>query len=235
MLGSFLNLEVSTNINHVIFIYFCEKNLVNYNLLISFMIATSALALSPGPDNIYVLMQSIVNGRKYGLATVAGLITGCLVHTSLVAFGVSAIIKESDTLYFIIKLLGALYLLFLAYKVYKSNEELSLSSDSIPKKSVSQLFKQGFVMNVLNPKVSMFFLAFFPGFLFSDTISSVIQFYILGVLFMFVSLIIFSMIAIMAGSISNYFTQNKSIGLYLKWFQIIVFIGISILIFTSEK
>jgi len=199
------------------------------------MIATSALALSPGPDNIYVLMQSIVNGRKYGLATVAGLITGCLVHTSLVAFGVSAIIKESDTLYFIIKLLGALYLLFLAYKVYKSNEELSLSSDSIPKKSVSQLFKQGFVMNVLNPKVSMFFLAFFPGFLFSDTISSIIQFYILGVLFMFVSLIIFSMIAIMAGSISNYFTQNKSIGLYLKWFQIIVFIGISILIFTSEK
>jgi threonine/homoserine/homoserine lactone efflux protein len=153
----------------------------------------------------------------------------------LVAFGVSAIIKESDTLYFIIKLLGALYLLFLAYKVYKSNEELSLSSDSIPKKSVSQLFKQGFVMNVLNPKVSMFFLAFFPGFLFSDTISSIIQFYILGVLFMFVSLIIFSMIAIMAGSISNYFTQNKSIGLYLKWFQIIVFIGISILIFTSEK
>ncbi len=199
------------------------------------MIATSALALSPGPDNIYVLMQSIVNGRKYGLATVAGLITGCLVHTSLVAFGVSAIIKESDTLYFIIKLLGALYLLFLAYKVYKSNEELSLSSDSIPKKSVSQLFKQGFVMNVLNPKVSMFFLAFFPGFLFSDTISSVIQFYILGVLFMFVSLIIFSMIAIMAGSISNYFTQNKSIGLYLKWLQIVVFIGISVLIFTSEK
>ena len=199
------------------------------------MIVTSALALSPGPDNIYVLMQSIVNGRKYGLATVAGLITGCLVHTSLVAFGVSAIIKESDRLYFIIKLLGALYLLFLAYRVYKSNGELSLGSDSIPKKSVSQLFKQGFVMNVLNPKVSMFFLAFFPGFLFSDAISSVIQFYILGILFMIVSLIIFSLIAIMAGSISNYITQNKSIGLYLKWLQIVVFIGISILIFTSEK
>ena len=116
-------------------------------------------------------MQSIVNGKKYGLATVAGLISGCLVHTTLVAFGVSAIIKESDTLFFSIKLCGALYLLYLAYMVYKSSSELQLNSDSIPKKSLIQLFKQGFIMNVLNPKVSIFFLALFPGFLFSETLS----------------------------------------------------------------
>lgn len=199
------------------------------------MIATSVLALSPGPDNIYVLMQSIVNGKKYGLATVAGLISGCLIHTTLVAFGVSAIIKESDTLFFIIKLLGALYLLFLAYKVFRSSSELSLNSDNIPKKSLLQLFKQGFIMNVLNPKVSIFFLAFFPGFLFSDTLSSVVQFYTLGLLFMLISGIIFSAIAVLAGSISEYIKQNSKIGLYLKWLQIIVFVGIAILIFTSEK
>ncbi len=199
------------------------------------MIATSVLAISPGPDNIYVLMQSIVNGKKYGLATVAGLISGCLVHTTLVAFGVSAIIKESDILFFIIKLLGALYLLFLAFKVYKSGSELSLNSDNIPKKSLSQLFKQGFIMNVFNPKVSIFFLAFFPGFLFSDTLSSIIQFYVLGLLFMLVSGIILSTIAVLAGSISDYIKQHERIGLYLKWLQIIVFVGIAILIFTSEK
>ena len=199
------------------------------------MIATSVLSLSPGPDNIYVLMQSIVNGKKYGLATVGGLISGCLVHTTLVAFGVSAIIKESDTLFFIIKLLGALYLLFLAFKVYKSSSELSLNSENVPKKSLLQLFKQGFIMNVLNPKVSIFFLAFFPGFLFSDTLSSVVQFYVLGLLFMLVSAIIFSTIAILAGSISEYIKQHKRIGLYLKWLQIIVFVGIAILILTSEK
>nr|WP_321223293.1 LysE family translocator [uncultured Psychroserpens sp.] len=208
---------------------------MNYDLLISFIIATSVLAMSPGPDNIYVLMQSIVNGKKYGLATVAGLMTGCLVHTTLVAFGVSAIIKESDTLFFIIKLLGALYLLFLAYKVFRSSSELNLNSNNIAKKSVLQLFKQGFIMNVLNPKVSIFFLAFFPGFLFSDTLSSVVQFYALGLLFMLVSGVIFSTIAILAGSISEYIKQNKKIGLYLKWLQIIVFVGIAILIFTSEK
>lgn len=180
-------------------------------------------------------MQSIVNGKKFGLATVAGLISGCLVHTSLVAFGVSAIIKENDSLFFIIKSFGALYLLYLAYKVFKSNSELTLNSDNIPKKNVIQLYKQGFIMNVLNPKVSIFFLALFPGFLFSSTLNTVTQFYILGLIFMTVSAIIFSAVAILAGSISEYIQQHNRIGLYLKWLQIVVFVGIAILIFTSEK
>ncbi|WP_231931320.1 MULTISPECIES: LysE family translocator [Bizionia] len=203
---------------------------MNYDILISFMLATAALAISPGPDNIYVLMQSIAHGKKYGLATVSGLISGCIIHTTLLAFGVSAIIKNNDTLFFIIKLFGAAYLLYLAFQVFKSSGDLSISETQVPKKSVSQLFKQGFIMNVLNPKVSIFFLAFFPGFLFSDSLSPVWQFYILGFLFMAVSLIIFSGIAILAGSISVYIKGHKNIGLYLKWLQIVVFIGIAILI-----
>ncbi len=181
---------------------------MDYNLLFGFMTAVAALAISPGPDNIYVLMQSVVNGRVYGLATVAGLISGCLVHTTLVAFGVSAIIKESDSLFFGIKLLGALYLLYLAYKVFKSDSKVSLSNSEVPKKSLGQLFKQGFIMNVLNPKVSMFFLAFFPGFLFSETMGTVAQFYVLGLLFMLVSLIIFSLIAILSGIYCSVFERS---------------------------
>lgn len=180
-------------------------------------------------------MQSIVNGKTFGLATVAGLISGCLIHTTLVAFGVSALIKENDTLFFTIKIFGALYLLYLAYKVYQSNTELDLNSSNIPKKSMAQLFKQGFIMNVLNPKVSIFFLAFFPGFLFSESISTVIQFYVLGLLFMLVSAIIFSAIAILAGSISEYTSEHKRVGLYMKWLQIVVFVGIAIIIFTSKN
>jgi len=208
---------------------------LNYELLLSFVIATSALAFSPGPDNIYVLMQSITNGKQYGLATVAGLISGCIVHTTLVAFGVSAIIKENDNLYFAIKLFGALYLFYLAYKVFKSNTSITLNNTNVPKKSLKQLFKQGFIMNVLNPKVSIFFLAFFPGFLFSNTLSTVTQFYVLGFLFMAVSLIIFSTIAILAGTISDYIKQNKNVGVVLKWLQIIVFVGIAFFILLSEK
>lgn len=208
---------------------------MNYEILFGFILATTALALSPGPDNIYVLMQSISNGRKYAIATVCGLISGCLVHTTLVAFGVSAIIKESETLFFIIKTLGALYLLYLAYKVFKSDAAVSLSNNAVPKKSMMQLFKQGVIMNVLNPKVSIFFLAFFPAYLFSKTISTVTQFYVLGLLFMATSFMVFALIAILAGFISDYLKQSKNIGLVLKWLQIVVFIGIAIFIFLSEN
>lgn len=199
------------------------------------MFATSALAISPGPDNIYVLMQSLVHGKKFGLATVFGLMSGCLVHTTLVAFGVSVIIKSNDILYFALKLFGAAYLLYLAYKVFKSNAEISLNNANIPKKNTKQLFKQGFIMNVLNPKVSMFFLAFFPGFLFSKTMNTVVQFYILGLIFMAVSFVIFSLIAILSGSISSYIKQHQGVGVVLKWLQIIVFVGIAILILASKK
>lgn len=198
--------------------------------LLSFAFATALLAISPGPDNIFVLSQSIVNGRRFGLATVFGLISGCLVHTTLLAFGVSAIIKESENLFTGIKIFGAIYLLYLSFKVYKSNAAIAFSEDHSLKKTTKQLFKEGFIMNVLNPKVSIFFLAFFPGFLFSTTLNTVFQFYVLGGVFMFVSLIIFSAIAILAGSISGKIKRNKKIGYYLKWTQIVVFILIAIFI-----
>ena len=198
--------------------------------LLSFVLATSILAISPGPDNIFVLTQSIVNGRNFGLATVIGLISGCLVHTTLLAFGVSAIISASEYLYTVIKIFGSIYLLYLAFQVYKTDASILLSEEITPKKTIRQLFKQGFLMNVLNPKVSIFFLAFFPGFLFSDSLSMVSQFYILGFIFMFVSFFIFSTIAILAGTISKSIRNNSTIGLYLKWSQFVVFILIAIFI-----
>jgi threonine/homoserine/homoserine lactone efflux protein len=203
---------------------------LNIDTLISFVVATSALAVSPGPDNIFVLAQSIVNGKKYGLATVLGLMTGCIIHTSLVAFGVSAIIKENETIFLIIKIFGATYLLYLAWQVFKSDAKIMISTDNVIKKSPLQLFKTGFLMNVLNPKVTIFFLAFFPEFLFSDTLSTVVQFYVLGGLFILTSSIIFSSIAILGGRISDYLKQHEKTGVYLKWMQIVVFIAIAILI-----
>ncbi len=186
--------------------------------------------MSPGPDNIFVLVQSITNGKSYGLATVCGLITGCIIHTTLLAFGVSAIIKANENLFFGIKALGALYLLYLAYKVFKSESQLNFDSEVSTKKSLKGLFVQGFFMNVLNPKVTIFFLAFFPGFLFSDSMSTIWQFYILGGLFMLVSFIIFSTIALLAGQIKTYTLKHKNSGLVFKWLQIVVFIGIAIFI-----
>jgi threonine/homoserine/homoserine lactone efflux protein len=197
--------------------------------LLSFSLATLALAISPGPDNIYVLTQSIVNGSKSGIATTAGLISGCIVHTTLIAFGISAIITASPSIFYGIKIAGSAYLIFLAFKIYRSETEITLDS-SAPKKSYSQLFKTGVIMNLLNPKVMIFFLAFFPGFLWDPSEGTVSQFYILGITFMLVSFLAFSGVALLAGSISNYLLKHNRVGFYLKWLQIIVFVGIAVFI-----
>ena len=208
---------------------------MNYEILSAFILATSALAIAPGPDNIFVLTQSIANGTKYGLSTTAGLISGCIVHTTLLAFGVSALIKENDKVFFIIKLFGAIYLLFLAYKVYRIKAHISITNTEMPKKSLGQLYIQGFTMNVLNPKVTVFFLAFFPGFLFSKDLDTVIQFYILGLIFMMVTFFIFSSIAVLSGAIAAQIKRHSGIEVFLKWLQIVVFIGIAMFLLFSDN
>jgi len=199
-------------------------------ILISFILAVSILAISPGPDNIFVLMQSVVHGKKYGLATIIGLMTGCIVHTTFVAVGISTIIKENNTIFLVIKILGAVYLLYLAYKVITGGSEISMNTEKIDKKTPFQLFKIGFIMNVLNPKVTLFFLALFPGFLFSEILPISLQFYILGSLFILVSFVVFSLIAILGGTISEKIKTSKNIGVWLQWMQVFVFIGIAVFI-----
>lgn len=186
----------------------------------------------PGPDVIYVLVQSVTNGKKYGIVTSLGLVSGIIIHTTLVAFGVSVLIKQSENLFFGIKLLGALYLVYLAYLSYKSDDEVLLTTN-VKKKSLLKLYKQGFVMNVLNPKVSIFFLAFFPGFLFSDSLSTVTQFYILGGLFMLQALLIFSVVSILSGSFASYLQKHPRFNTNIKWFKIMVFLGIAFFILFS--
>ncbi|MEH6680974.1 MAG: LysE family translocator [Sediminicola sp.] len=208
---------------------------LDYQILITFVMATAALAIAPGPDNIYVLVQSIAHGKKYGMATVVGLVSGCLVHTSLLAFGVSAIIAQSDALFFVIRSMGALYLFYLAFKVFRSDPTLQISQGPGAKKGLWELFRKGFVMNVLNPKVTIFFLAFFPGFLFSGQLGTVFQFYVLGGLFMMVSFLVFALIAFLAGSIAAYIGNSTKVGPFLKWLQVIVFVGIGMYILVSDK
>ena len=203
--------------------------------LFSFALATIALALSPGPDNIYVLTQSLTNGIKSGIATTAGLISGCIVHTSLLAFGISAIITASPYIFYGIKVLGALYLFYLAFKVFKQDSEIVINEEgtqagAFPKKTYWALFKTGVIMNLVNPKVMIFFLAFFPAFIWDAEGNTVYQFYVLGITFMVVSFLVFSSISLLAGSISSYIKKYRSIGVILKWLQIIVFVGIGVFI-----
>ena len=201
--------------------------------ILEFLIASVLLTISPGPDIIYVLIISLRKGFKSGFLLSCGLVSGILIHTSLVAFGISGIIKASENLYLLIKVFGAAYLLYLAYKVYKSPAELSI--DYNVKKQQHHLFVQGFIMNVLNPKVTLFFLAFFPIFLWDIENNKVFQFYTLGLLFMLQALVIFGLVAYLCKWLNKVLTTYKNAGLVLKYLQIFVFIFISLYILLDHE
>lgn len=198
--------------------------------LLPFLTAAILLTISPGPDIIYVLVQSMANGKKAGIITTTGLVTGIIIHTTLVAFGVSALIRESENLFFGIKVLGAIYLFYLAFKVAGSNAQINIKENLPQPRKDWSLFRQGFIMNVLNPKVTLFFLAFFPGFLWNTESDFVMQFYILGFLFMLQAFIIFSIVALLAGKISNTLKTYPRSGVTVKWLQVVVFVGLGIFI-----
>jgi threonine/homoserine/homoserine lactone efflux protein len=198
--------------------------------LISFAFATLLLALSPGPDNIFVLTQSVARGAKYGIAIATGLITGCIVHTSIVAVGFAVIIRDNEWLLYAIKIAGAVYLLYLAFKIYGSDARIEFGNSKASSQSLWKLFKIGITMNLLNPKVTLFFLALLPQFIITDSFPDWIQIYMLGGVFMLVSLIVFYFIAIIAGRAARFIKSATWFAPVMKWLQIIVFIGIAVAI-----
>lgn len=194
--------------------------------IIPFISAAVLLTLAPGPDIIYVLTQGLTRGKKSGIITALGLVSGIIVHTTLVAFGLALLVKENPILFYIIKIFGAFYLFYLAYQTYKSPATLQIPSKVVPNKQKFELYKQGLIMNLINPKVIIFFLAFFPGFLWDPQNHVITQFYILGAIFLGQALLIFTLMAVLAGTISSHLRHNVKIVSLFKWMQILVFIGI---------
>jgi len=192
------------------------------------------LTISPGPDIIYVLVIGIRKGFKDAFLLSFGLVSGIIIHTSLVAFGVSTIIKASPTVFLGIKILGAVYLLYLSYKVFRAPAEIQINLSST-QQSNTQFFVQGFWMNVLNPKVTLFFMAFLPAFLWDKESGQVIQFYVLGVLFMLQALLIFSVVALLAGRCYKILTKYPKSSLILKYLQIFVFIFMALYIILTHE
>ena len=150
----------------------------------------------PGPDILFVINQSLENKKKGFLISI-GLCSGLIIHTSFIVLGLSAFIENNENLIIYLKYFGALYLFYLAFIELKSKEK------SVEKNSRSY-FLRGFYMNLMNPKVLLFFIAYFPNFLFSDKILISLQFLILGSIFIAQALIVF---------ISVSFTSNKLVSI----------------------
>ena len=199
-------------------------------MYISFLIAAILLTLSPGPDILYVLSVSLKNGAKKGVFLSLGLVSGIIIHTSLLAFGFSALIKATPVLFNAIKWLGAFYLFYIAFMTFKKTTKTIANETQEPIKSQESiaLVKQGFYMNILNPKVTLFFLSFFPKFI-DTTKNTILETYKLGFIFMLQALIIFSLVAFSAARLTNYI-NNRSFDTFIKWFQIVVLLGIGIFV-----
>lgn len=196
------------------------------------LIASFLLTIAPGPDVMYVIAQSISKGRKYGLASAVGLSVGLLFHTVLLAFGISQIISSNENIFRAVKYFGALYLLWLAYKVWtaKPNSAKIETENTGNKYPLANTF-QGLIMNVSNPKVLMFFLAVIPNFIDLSQENIKGQIFTMGVIFVFQALIIFSLYAVLAAKLTRFMRENESFQLILKYFQIVVFVGLAILFF----
>lgn len=179
---------------------------MDFQTLYAFVISSLVLTISPGPDIIYVLSQSIIKGKKSAIMVSLGLTSGLLIHTFFVSIGLSLIIIENKEYLFFLKILSVMYFLYLIFKVYV-NRNIDLNFEK--KNTNRNEFYKGLVMNLLNPKVGLFFIALFPGFLFHNQLSDQTQFFILGFIFWFQATVIFLFVSVYGPKL-NFFKSQKS-------------------------
>jgi threonine/homoserine/homoserine lactone efflux protein len=208
---------------------------MDYSLLLGFLGASVLLTIMPGPDNIFVLLESITNGKRNAILVSLGLISGVLVHTIIASTGIALIILKSDALFDIIKYCGAAYLFFLAFQAFKEKrEKIDENPLATKNNSAASLVKKGFLMNVLNPKVSLFFIAFLPQFIDPKGTAISIQMVVLGLLFMLQAFVIFMLISLLSGKLSKYLSSYKFWN-GTKYLKVIVFCLLGVFIILSGK
>ncbi|NOX16480.1 MAG: LysE family translocator [Epsilonproteobacteria bacterium] len=183
--------------------------MLSLDTVLLFITASTLLALVPGPDNIFVLTQSMSKGAKPGIFVTLGLCTGLIVHTTAVALGVAAIFQTSQLAFNILKYIGAAYLLYLAYLSFKSSSTHHLKANQ-KELSYLKLYQRGIFMNVTNPKVSIFFLAFLPQFTNPQSGHVTLQIFMLGFIFILCALVVFSSISLLAARIGSWFNKTKN-------------------------
>lgn len=197
---------------------------MEWSSIVQFLSASILLTLSPGPDILYVLSSAMRRGFAVGFFIALGLCSGLVVHTALVGFGAAKAIEHNLMWQWIFKIFGAAYMLYLAYKVFRSPAQIELNTEDNPTSRFRKLYAQGFLMNVLNPKVSLFFLAFLPQFINADGDALLSQAIVLGLLFFAQALIVFSLVSYFAGKLAAPLSQNVKLQEGLKYFQVILFV-----------
>lgn len=209
---------------------------MDFLLIFAFIGASILLTLMPGPDILYVLTESLTRGRKTGISIGTGLSLGVFVHTILAASGISLLLSQSSLAFDIVKYAGALYLFYLAYQAYHE-KPVTVELSSIQEKPAPlqwSLIRKGFLMNVLNPKVSIFFIAFLPQFVSTEGWAPMYQMIVLGLIFMLQAWIIFSLVASTGGLFASWLNQPRFWSI-AKWSKIVVLLILGITLLFSAN
>ena len=201
-----------------------------------FFTAAVALNVSPGPDLIYILSRTIAQGVKVGLASAAGVCSGAIFHVLAAAFGLSAILAASATAFTVVKYVGAAYLIYLGVQALKSKG--STLEFAAQKESVTvtpwQAFRQGVLVDVLNPKAAIFFMAFLPQFVRPEHGNSSIQLVVLGLLVILVAIIIESLFVLAAARSTHFFRRNPKASVWLDRILGTIFVSLGIRLALTE-
>ncbi len=191
-----------------------------FNELLLFSLAALVLVISPGPNMIYLISRSLTQGKKAGLISLAGVVCGFLFHITMVSFGLTAILFAVPIAYTILKTAGVFYLLYLAYQAIKPNSKgIFETQDNLSIDGPKKLFRIGFLTSVLNPKVAVFYLSFFPQFIKPDYGSVFTQSIQLGITQVIVSFSVNFIIVLTASKVSRFFSNNPTWVKIQKWFM----------------
>ncbi len=200
----------------------------------AFFLASILLAIAPGPDNVFVLTQSALHGKVSGLVVMFGLCTGLLVHTAAVAFGVTVIFQASAFAFALLKGIGAAYLLYLAWQIFHASTE-PIRLQDIQQKSLGTLYRRGIIMNVTNPKVSIFFLAFLPQFADPQRGSISLQMVALGSIFIVATILVFGMVALIGGALGDWLNRSTRAQRVMNRIAGTVFVVLALKLVTAER
>ncbi|UGU17822.1 LysE family translocator [Sinomicrobium kalidii] len=197
--------------------------------LLLFALAAFIMVMSPGPNMVYLISRSLSQGKEAGIVSLFGVICGFLFHIVMVSFGLTAIFFAVPYAYITVKILGVGYLLFLAYKAVRSKQNNLFSADSTLKKdSKVRLFHTGFLTNVLNPKMAVFYLSFFPQFIKPEYGSVLAQSFQLGIVQVLISFSVNFLIVIFAARMSVWLSRNPSWARFQRWFMASVLTGLAV-------
>lgn len=207
--------------------------MLSIDTLLIFFAASMALGLAPGPDNIFVLTQSALHGRMAGLVVTLGLCTGLIAHTAAVAIGVAAIFQTSMLAFTVLKLVGALYLLYLAWQAFNAGQSKLINSTD-GDIGAWHFYRRGVIMNIANPKVAIFFLAFLPQFTNPAHGDVSAQIFLLGGMFIIATLLVFGSIALAAGLLGDWLKRSVMAQKVLNRVAALVFFALALRLATAQ-